>query len=93
MLMAEILHSTFGFPAEQARLLLDGEAKKEAIRAEMHALLQRAAPDDIVVMYFSGLATRTSDEQGSQQSAMWLYDVLLVNPVRDGMNLVAQKGQ
>jgi Caspase domain len=83
-LMADILQRTFGFPASHVRLLLDGEATAEAIRAEMDALLGRAAPDDVVIMYFSGHSTRISVQDGHQQSALVPADLL------DSTGLLAQ---
>jgi hypothetical protein len=74
MLIKEILQSTFGFPASQTRQLLGREATLGAIRAELDALLHQAAPGDVVVAYFSGLADLRPRADGSQQSVFLAVD-------------------
>lgn len=74
LLIKEILQHTFGFLASRIRQLLGREATLAAIRAEIDALLHDAAPGDVVVAYFSGLATLHPRADGSQQSVLLAVD-------------------
>jgi hypothetical protein len=49
----DILVKSFGFPAANVKVLLDGDATKANIEAELDAL-SRAKPTDRVLVFFSG---------------------------------------
>lgn len=53
----------------------------------------RATAARVASRFPGTLSLHWGQDRDRALAAMWLYDVLLVNPVRDGMNLVAQKGQ
>lgn len=50
-----------GFDPDNVALLVDSDATLDAIRRELEVLVQRAKPDDTVVIFFSGHGARTGD--------------------------------
>lgn len=60
-LMRGLLVGTFGFPEESVRILNTEEASRGAILAAVDELAGRAGPDDVVVIYYSGHASRLID--------------------------------
>ena len=62
-----MLHNRFGFPQENIKVLLDGEATARNIVAAIEDwLIARSAPDDIVYFHFSGHGSRISDRDGDE---------------------------
>ncbi len=53
-----------GYHREQVRLLLDGEATREAILEELAVLAGRAGPSATVLVYFAGHGGRAADGRG-----------------------------
>jgi hypothetical protein len=52
--MASILGGNFGFSKEDVEILLEERATREGITSAMHGLVERTAPDDVVVIQYSG---------------------------------------
>ena len=55
------LTTRWGFDAADVHTLLDAQATREGILAELDALERRSAPGDTVLVYFSGHGTSASD--------------------------------
>ncbi|MEU6609999.1 caspase family protein [Streptomyces shenzhenensis] len=53
-----------GFPPDQVRVLLDGQATLEGIRAGLAELAFSSMPEDTVVIFFSGHGARLSSTEG-----------------------------
>lgn len=64
--MRSTLVDLMEFPAEQVRILLDEEATRAGIVSAFEAMIERAAPDDLVVFYFSGHGSQLPDEQADE---------------------------
>ncbi|GLW98193.1 caspase family protein [Microtetraspora sp. NBRC 16547] len=58
-----------GFPPDNVRLLVDGEATLDALRTELGELASSARPDDTVIIFFSGHGGRF-DHGGAETSAL-----------------------
>jgi trehalose 6-phosphate synthase len=69
----------------------EGLADYLAYRQEVHALVERInetwSTDE-----WTPIVLNTSDNFARSVAALRRYDVLLVNPIRDGLNLVAKEG-
>ncbi len=64
--LAEVLADPLqgGYPPEQVRLLLDGEATREAILEELSILRSLTSPGSTVLLYFAGHGGRAEGELG-----------------------------
>jgi trehalose 6-phosphate synthase len=81
----EVVHVALAYPSRQ------GLAEYLAYGAEVvhtaERINQAFGTDD-----WTPIALHTEDDRARSLAAMRLYDVLLVNPIRDGLNLVAKEG-
>jgi len=66
-LAAEVLRSTFGFPPEQVRLLVNAEASREGILAAFDRLVEETGEGDVVVVHYSGHGSWAWNEDGSEE--------------------------
>jgi hypothetical protein len=57
------LTGKWGFPANAIRTLVDGEATRQGILAELDALKTRSQPGDLVFLYMSGHGTSDRDRK------------------------------
>lgn len=63
----ELLVTKFGFPEENIKVLLSGEATAEGIRAAIEDwLVDRSQPEDIVYFHFSGHGSQLKDMDGDE---------------------------
>lgn len=60
--MERLFRETFAFPAENIKVILNGEVKKSRIRPVMNWLFEDARPGDRVALHFSGHGSRIADE-------------------------------
>ncbi|HEX8395119.1 MAG TPA: caspase family protein [Longimicrobium sp.] len=68
--MRALLVDRFGFPDSNVRLLLDADATREGILAEMDALVERAGEDDVVVMFYAGHGSQMTDRENDEPDGM-----------------------
>jgi hypothetical protein len=66
-LAADVLRTTFGFPAEQVRLLLNEEASREGILAAFDRLVDETGDGDVVVVHYSGHGSWAWDQDGDEE--------------------------
>lgn len=69
-LMADILHTNFGFPKSHITLLRNEKATRDAILAGMKDVGDKAGQDDIVVMHYSGHGSQMTDREGDEPDGM-----------------------
>lgn len=65
-LMASVLRGRFDFPADNIRVLTNGDATAENMRNAVTALTERTNKDDVVVVYFSGYGAQIVDQSGDE---------------------------
>lgn len=71
----QLLTDKFGFPPQNIKTLLSGEATAQNIlQAIQDWLVTPAKPDDIVYFHFSGHGSQTTDRQGDEEDG---YDELI----------------
>jgi len=63
--MRRVVEKRMGVRSEDIRVLLDHQASRANIRAELAALVDRSQPGDTVLIYFSGHGTSQRDAIGS----------------------------
>lgn len=69
--MRDMLPRSWHVPPENTRVLLDGEATKEGIREALRQWLpERVGPNDEVVVYLSGYASRIEDTSGDEEDGI-----------------------
>lgn len=61
-----VLRQRWDFQAQDIRSLVNARARRQAILAELDALLQRSAPGDDVLIYFSGHGTSALDRSARE---------------------------
>ena len=66
-LAADVLRTTFEFPAEQVRLLLNQEASREGILAAFDALVHETGEGDVVVVHYSGHGSWAWNDDGGAE--------------------------
>lgn len=66
MLIRELLVLKFGFDRANIQVLVDDQAKRKDIFAAVRALSEKAAPDDIVFIHFSGHGSQAPDTNGDE---------------------------
>ena len=66
-LAADILRTTFEFPAEQVRLLLNQEASRQGIIAAFDQLVLETGEGDVVVVHYSGHGSWAWNSDGSAE--------------------------
>ena len=81
----EVVFAAFGYPSRESL------AEYIGYRSEVEHAVERinerfATPDWTPILYDQ------ADDYPSSLAGLLSYDVLLVNPIRDGMNLVAKEG-
>ena len=64
--LKEILIKGYGFDTKNVRTLLSLDATAANIRQELHALVERAGPDDAVVIAYAGHGTQIPDLDGDE---------------------------
>ena len=64
--LARILCERFQFAREDLVVLLNEQATRDRILAELAALAQRTQPDDVVVVHYSGHGCQVPDLDGSE---------------------------
>jgi hypothetical protein len=69
-LMRTILVDVFGFPASNVKLMANSEATREALLAELDALVDRTGRDDIVVIHYAGHGSQMTDREGDEPSGL-----------------------
>lgn len=84
-LVGDVVYLAIAYPSRE------GLAEYQAYRAEVEALVQElnrrwATPD------VEPIALMTEDNFARSVAALCRYDVLVVNPIRDGLNMVAKEG-
>lgn len=67
MLIRELLVQKFGFDRSNIQLMIDEQATRDQIFAAVRALSARTAPDDIVLIHFSGHGSQAPDTNGDEQ--------------------------
>lgn len=77
----DALRGRFGFPEGHMTLLLDEQADRAGILRALDDLAERAGPDDIVVITYSGHGTQIPDTTGDEPDA---FDEALVPSDWDG---------
>jgi hypothetical protein len=65
-LMASILQYKFGFPPRHITMLKNKHATRAGILAGMDGLAEQVAPDDIVLVYYSGHGSQMVDREGDE---------------------------
>jgi hypothetical protein len=77
-LIAELLQSGFGFPADHIQILLDSAATRDGLLKAAKALGKRVQDEDAVVFFFSGQGSMIPDPSGrwsgGKISTLVLYD-------------------
>ena len=66
MLIRELLVHKFGFDRANIEVLIDEQATRDKIFAAVGALSERAAPEDIVLIHFSGHGSQAPDTNGDE---------------------------
>ena len=69
-LVRAILVDAFGFPASNVKLIANSQATREAILAELDALVDRTGRDDIVVIHYAGHGSQMTDREGDEPSGL-----------------------
>ncbi|MCY2991033.1 MAG: caspase family protein [Planctomycetota bacterium] len=69
-LMQSILVNRFGFPAENVRMLTDGEATQAGIRSAFQRLLDETGTDDVVVVFYAGHGSQMTDREGDEPDGL-----------------------
>ncbi|MEV5571093.1 trehalose-6-phosphate synthase [Spirillospora sp. NPDC052269] len=80
-----VVHLAFAYPSRTD--LAEYRAYTEAVHA-----MARAISDEFATPTWDPLIVQVNDDYPRSLAAYTLADVLLVNPIRDGMNLVAKEG-
>lgn len=65
-LIAALLHERFAFETTNIRTLLNGDASRDAILAELDALVDRTGPDDVAFVYYAGHGSMVEDDNGDE---------------------------
>lgn len=65
-LIQSILTEQFGFPPDHLTLLLDDDAKRDAILAAFDQLVEDTQTDDLVVFHYSGHGSQMRDREGDE---------------------------
>lgn len=84
-LRGEVVHLVFAYPSRED--LPEYRAYTAAVRRTVEAINTEFGTHD-----WSPIQLQLSDDYPRSLAAMRLADVLVVNPIRDGMNLVAKEG-
>ncbi|MFO0576485.1 MAG: caspase family protein [Polyangia bacterium] len=65
-LIQQLLVERFGFARSSVTLLLNEAATRAAILRELDALVERTAPDDVVVLFYAGHGSQMADREGTK---------------------------
>lgn len=68
--IGELLERSFGFRPEAITWLLDEQATRDRILAELDALVAATGRDDVVVIAYSGHGSQMTDRDGDEAEAM-----------------------
>ncbi|MFL6231920.1 MAG: caspase family protein [Thermoanaerobaculia bacterium] len=68
--MRQVLIDSFNFPESQIALLIDGQATREGILGAMKDLVQKAGPEDVVVVHYSGHGSQMTDLEGDEPDGL-----------------------
>jgi len=66
LLIRELLTKKYGFDRANIRIMLDEQATRAQIFAAISALSETAAPDDIVLIHYSGHGSQAPDTNGDE---------------------------
>ena len=69
-LVAGLLRSSFGFPAEDVTVLTDEAATRDGILAAMETIVAAAGENDVVVMFYAGHGSQMSDREGDEPDGL-----------------------
>lgn len=81
----QVVFGAFVYPSREG--LPEYLAYQEEVRTLVQRLVDKWGDDD-----WTPIVLDTSDDFPASVAALRRYDVLLVNPIRDGLNLVAKEG-
>ena len=84
-LRGRVVFGAFCYPSREG--LAEYLAYRQEVESLVHQINERWATDD-----WTPILLETSDDFPRSVAALRRYDVLLVNPIRDGLNLVAKEG-
>ncbi len=84
-LRGEVVFAALVYPSRE------GLAEYTAYRVEVEAMVQ-AINEKWATSAWTPIILDTTDNYARSVAALRRYDVLLVNPIRDGLNLVAKEG-
>jgi len=65
-LIGAVLRTKYGFEAADVETLVDRAATREAILSALRRLVERAGPDDVVYVHFSGHGSQVEDVSGDE---------------------------
>lgn len=65
-LIAQLLRERFEFAEDNIRVLLNGDASRDAVLAELDALVDRTGPDDVAFVYYAGHGSMVEDDNGDE---------------------------
>ena len=66
LLIRELLTQKYGFDRRNIRIMIDEEATRSGIFSAIRSLSETAAPDDIVLIHFSGHGSQAPDTNGDE---------------------------
>jgi trehalose 6-phosphate synthase len=84
-LRGQVVHLVFAYPSRED--LAEYRSYTAAVRRTAQAINEEYGTDDWIPVQI-----QLTDDYARSLAAMRLADVLVVNPIRDGMNLVAKEG-
>lgn len=98
-LMELLLRERFAFRPEHVRLLVDGEATRDAVLAELDALVDLTGEDDVAFVFYAGHGSRAVDEDEDEgsgfDSTLMVSDTprqdILDDELRDRLDALARK--
>lgn len=69
-LMRSVLEDCFGFPSSNITMLLDDQATRERILAELDRLVEATGVNDMVVVHYAGHGSQMTDREGDEPSGL-----------------------